>query len=41
MEDTETIVAIAQQCGFTLHAIIDMIKCAYEYQYLYVFVKPT
>jgi SAM-dependent methyltransferase len=40
MEDTEKIVAIAQQCGFILHAKIDMIKCAYEYQYLYVFMKP-
>lgn len=41
MEDEETISAIAQQCGFTLHSIVDMIKCAYEYQYLYVFVKPS
>ena len=40
MEDTETILTIAQQCGFTLHAKIDLLKCAYEYQYLYVFVKP-
>lgn len=41
MEDTEQIVAIAQQSGFTLHSKIDMIKCAYEYQYLYVFTKPA
>jgi SAM-dependent methyltransferase len=41
MEDTEQIVAIAQQCGFILHAKIDMVKCAYEYQYLYVFMKPA
>jgi len=40
MEDTEQIVAIAQQCGFILHSKIDMVKCAYEYQYLYVFMKP-
>jgi len=40
MEDTEKIIAIAQQCGFILHAQIDMVKCAYEYQYLYVFMKP-
>ena len=41
MEDTEKIVAIAQQCGFILHAKIDMVKCAYEYQYLYVLMKPA
>jgi len=41
MEDTEKIVAIAQQCGFILSSKIDMVKCAYEYQYLYVFMKPA
>jgi SAM-dependent methyltransferase len=41
MEDTELILTIAQQCGFTLHSKIDLVKCAYEYQYLYVFVKPA
>jgi ubiquinone/menaquinone biosynthesis C-methylase UbiE len=41
MEDTESILTTAQQCGFNLYSIIDMVKCAYEYQYLYVFVKPT
>ena len=41
MEDTNQIVAIAQQSGFTLHSKIDMVKCAYEYQYLYVFIKPS
>jgi SAM-dependent methyltransferase len=40
MEDTEVILTIAQQCGFTLHSKIDLVKCAYENQYLYVFVKP-
>jgi SAM-dependent methyltransferase len=40
MEDTDQIVAIAQQCGFILHSEIDMVKCAYENQYLYVFTKP-
>lgn len=40
MEDEDVISATAQECGFTIHAIIDMIKCAYEQQYLYVFVKP-
>lgn len=40
MEDSQKILTMAQQCGFNLHAIVDMIKCAYEYQYLYVFTKP-
>lgn len=40
MEDLPTIVNMAQDAGFIVHAKIDMVKCAYEYQYLYVFVKP-
>ncbi len=40
MEDTEVILTIAQECGFILQAKIDLLKCAYEYQYLYVFTKP-
>ena len=41
MEDLPTIVNMAQDAGFTIHAKIDLVKCAYEYQYLYVFVKPA
>jgi SAM-dependent methyltransferase len=41
MEDLPTIVNMAQDAGFYLHAKIDMIKYAYEYQYLYVFIKPN
>jgi len=41
MEDLPTIVNMAQEAGFILHAKVDMVKCAYEYQYLYVFVKPN
>jgi SAM-dependent methyltransferase len=41
MEDTSTIVNIAQECGFILQGKIDMVKCAYEHQYLYIFVKPS
>ncbi len=41
MEDTEDIVTMAQQQGFNLHNVTDMIKCAYENQYLYVFTKPS
>jgi len=40
MEDLPTIVNMAQDAGFILHAKIDMVKCAYEYQYLYIFIKP-
>ncbi len=40
MEDLPTIVNMAQEAGFTLHAKVDMVHCAYENQYLYVFVKP-
>lgn len=41
MEDLPTIVNMAQEAGFLLHAKIDMVKCAYEFQYLYVFIKPS
>jgi len=41
MEDTNTIVTMAQDCGFILQAKIDLVKCAYEHQYLYVFLKPS
>ena len=41
MEDLPTIVNMAQDAGFLVHAKIDMVKCAYEYQYLYVFIKPS
>jgi len=41
MEDASTIVNIAQECGFIVHAKIDLVKCAYDNQYVYVFVKPS
>jgi SAM-dependent methyltransferase len=41
MEDLPTIINMAQEVGFLLHAKIDMVKCAYEYQYLYIFTKPS
>ena len=41
MEDTSTIANIAQECGFILQGKIDLVKCAYEHQYLYIFVKPA
>jgi len=41
MEDTSTIINIAQECGFILQGKINMVKCAYEHQYLYIFIKPS
>lgn len=41
MEDTEEIINMAQEAGFILQAKIDLVKCAYENQYLYVFIKPS
>lgn len=41
MEDIQQIVDIAQGCGFILDSKIDLLQCQYEYQYLYMFVKPT
>jgi SAM-dependent methyltransferase len=40
MEDSATIVNMAQDCGFIIQGKIDLVKCAYENQYLYIFVKP-
>ena len=40
MEDLSTIVNMAQDAGFILQGKIDLVKCAYEYQYLYIFTKP-
>jgi SAM-dependent methyltransferase len=41
MEDVSTIVNIAQECGFIVQSKIDLVKCAYDYQYIYVFTKPS
>jgi hypothetical protein len=41
MEDTEQIITMAQEAGFILQGKIDLVKCAYENQYLYIFVKPS
>ena len=40
MDDKEVILTIAQQCGFTLHSIVDVIQSDYGKQYIYIFVKP-
>jgi len=41
MEDTTIIVNMAQDCGFILQGKVNLVKCAYENQYLYIFVKPS
>jgi len=41
MEDTTSIINYAQDCGFILQGKIDLVRCAYENQYLYIFVKPS
>lgn len=41
MEDTATIVNLAQNSGFILQGKVNMVNCAYENQYLYIFIKPS
>lgn len=41
MEDTSAIVNQAQNSGFILQSKSDMVKCGYDKQYLYLFVKPN
>jgi SAM-dependent methyltransferase len=40
MEDENAIINIAQNIGFIVESQIDLIKCAYANQYLYIFTKP-
>jgi SAM-dependent methyltransferase len=41
MPTEDDIVIMAQEAGFILHGIIDLIKSGYEYNYLYIFTKPN
>jgi hypothetical protein len=41
MESIDNIVNYAKDAGFLVQGKIDLVKCAYEYQYLYIFVKPS
>ncbi len=41
MPDIQQITDMAQASGFTIEAKIDLLQCQYEYQYLYIFVKPN
>jgi SAM-dependent methyltransferase len=40
MPDVPQIVDEALACGFIVESKADLLQCQYEYQYLYVFVKP-
>jgi SAM-dependent methyltransferase len=40
MPDYKEIIADAQSCGFIIEAEIDLLRCQYEYQYVYVLRKP-
>ena len=41
MQSESEILNIAEQTGFIYNGKIDLIKAAYEYQYLYIFNKPN
>ncbi len=41
IDSLSDIVRIAEQCDFELVQRIDLVKCAYEHQFLYVFRTPT
>ena len=41
MPDLKEIVDEAQANGFIIQAIVDLVQCQYEYQYLYIFTKPN
>jgi len=41
MEDADEIVSQATDAGFVIQGKIDLVKCAYDNQYLYILVKPS
>ena len=41
MEDSNDILTLAQQSGFIIDGKIDLLKCGYDYQYLFILRKPT
>jgi SAM-dependent methyltransferase len=41
MESEDDIATRAANVGFLLHGIVDLMNCAYDYQYLYIFLKPS
>jgi ubiquinone/menaquinone biosynthesis C-methylase UbiE len=41
MPSADDIVQMGQETGFILQGIVNLLHCQYEYQYLYIFVRPT
>jgi len=41
MPSEDSIIQMAQEVGFNVQGKIDLIKATYEYQYLYILVKPN
>ena len=41
MNSEDDIINMAQDAGFLIQGKVDLVNCAYEYQYLYVLVKPS
>ena len=39
MDDLDSIVRQAKDSGLILHAKVNLVQCAYEYQYLYIFTR--
>ena len=40
IEDKEVTARIAQDVGFIIQGVVNLVNCGYDNQYLYVFVKP-
>ena len=40
MDSENDIINMAQESGFLIQGKVDLVNCAYEYQYLYILVKP-
>ena len=40
MESESNIISRAENAGFIVHSKIDLMRCAYDNQYLYIFMKP-
>jgi SAM-dependent methyltransferase len=41
MDDRDTIINVAKSCGFAIIGTINMYKCGYEHQYLYILEKQV
>lgn len=41
MEPQKSILSLAKEVGFIMHSKVDMIKCQYDNQYLYILQKPN